>query len=170
LSETSRLVLEPIQVYRSYFIRSRNGWDLKLTIQLAYSVELRSEWICTSNFSIMSCTFTFTGLSAWNSFLLRKLAVAQRVPKKKRGPVLIQIPAFVSAHKTATCARPHLPHTPVRSILPCTCTPSYSSLFLPFGFFFLTKDKKLVTLLCYQTFTALLTIPVCSLCFSRNKL
>ena len=102
-------------VYRSNFTGSSNGWGLKLTIQPAYSAELRSDWICTSNFRIMSCNCTFTGLSAWNSFLLRKLAVARRVKKKK--PVLMQIPAFIGAHKTATCATPHPPHTPHTPVL-----------------------------------------------------
>ena len=62
--------------------------------------------------------------------------------------VFMQIPAFVSVHKIATCARPHPPHTTVLSILPCTCTPSYSSLSLLFRFFKL-KTKNPVTLVCY---------------------
>lgn len=54
----------------------------------------------------------------------------------------MQIPAFVSVHKIATCARPHPPHL----------THVHTQLFqfvASFQFFFLTKDKTLVTPVCY---------------------
>ena len=75
------------------------------------SVGFTIEWICTSYLPpspFMSCTFTFTDLSALNSFFLRKLAVAQRVKKRQ---FLLHIPAFVSVHKSPPRVSDHTSHT-----------------------------------------------------------